>query len=87
MPAVSRSDRTRQAVTTSRFPLRSSGPASSAMMPSRTNRWVISPMRISPGAAAAWRRAATFTASPTANAWLRFGSPARTGPVLTPIRT
>ena len=49
-----------------RKPRSSSGPADSASMRPTVSRCAASPMRISPGAAACCRRAATFTASPVA---------------------
>ena len=47
-------------------------------------RCAASPMRISPGAAACWRRAATFTASPVAN--VESVSSTTTSPASIPIR-
>ncbi len=71
------------AATGSDFPFTRSGSMGKVVATSRTSRYVASPIRISPGAAASSSRAATLTASPTVK---RFGSPAITSPVVTPVR-
>jgi hypothetical protein len=73
----------RYAGTGSPFPLSESGASSSTSIASRVRRNVVPPMRMSSGAAACSRRAATLTASPVAS---RSVVPVTTSPVMRPIR-
>ena len=63
-PVSETTSSSRWAGTGSALPLSESGSTGSASTASRTRRWVSSPIRISPGSAAASSRAAVFTASP-----------------------
>ncbi len=70
----------RWAGTGSAFPLSESGSTGSASTASRTRAWVPSPIRISPGSAAASSRAAVFTASPVTRPKSVESAPTSTSP-------
>ena len=76
----------RNASTGSTLPFKTSGSTGSATTASRTRLIVGAPIRISPGAAACSRRAATLTASPVTSDRCAAASPATTSPVFTPVR-
>ena len=76
----------RHAPTGALLPFRVSGSSAVTSTASRTSAQVAWPSNTSPELATCSSRAATFTVSPSANAWAVAGSPASTSPVLTPVR-